>query len=213
MGITAGVFIHRTGRYLELIYFGLFLLALGNGLYITFSPSTSIGLIIWLELIASIGAGVLFEPPLIAMQALVSQDDIATTTATLSFFRFLATSCSIVIGGVVFQNGMQLQVPKLNLAGVAPDIVERLSGGDAAANVMLVGSITDLAQRNAVKSAFAWSLRNLWILYTAMSVVGVIACLFISGEVLSREHTETVTGIKVAAPPSREYDLSSERVV
>jgi hypothetical protein len=201
MGIVSGVVIHRTGRYLELIYLGLFLSALGNGLYITFSTTTPIGAIIAFEIIASIGVGVLFEPPLIALQALVSQDHVATTTATLNFFRSLATSSSVVIGGVVFQNGMQLQIPKLNLAGVAPDIVTRLTGSDAAANVMLVASIADLGQRDAVKEAFAWSLRNLWILYTVMGLVGAIASVFITREVLSKDHTETVTGLK--KPPSQ----------
>ena len=145
---------------------------------------------------AGIGAGLLFEPPLIALQALVSQDDTATATATLGFVRNLATSFSIVIGGVIFQNGMRLRIPELRAANLSANVIQELSGGDAAAHVMIVGTISDPAQKLAVKQAFAWSLRNMWILYTCTSACGVIASVFIAKQVLSKVHVETKTGIK-----------------
>ncbi|KAF2837468.1 putative MFS transporter [Patellaria atrata CBS 101060] len=197
MGITVGLLIHRTGRYFELIWIGMILLTIGNGLYIHFNATTSIAEIVGFQLIAGIGAGMLFEPPLIALQALVSQDDCAAATATLGFVRNLSTSLSIVIGGVVFQNSMNIQVPKLEAAGVPSNITHELSGGDAAANVMLVRNISGPAHKMAVKEAFAWSLRNMWILYTCVAAIGCIASPFIVKQALSDEHQETTTGIKM----------------
>ena len=196
LGIITGIIIHRTGRYRELIWIGMALLTIGNGLYIYFNATSSITEIVIFEFIAGTGAGLLFEPPLIALQALVSQDDTATATATLGFFRNLAASFSIVIGGVVFQNGMQLQIPKLRMEGLSAGIIQQLSGGDAAANVMIVGTVSDPAQQVAVKEAFVLSLRNMWILYTCMSAIGLLASGFIAKKALSKEHTETKTGIK-----------------
>jgi len=202
MGITTGIIIHRTGRYRELIWIGMASLTIGNGLYIYFNATSSIAEIVIFEAIAGIGAGLLFEPPLIALQALVSQDDTATATATLGFFRNLATSFSIVIGGVVFQSGMQLQVPKLRMAGLSAEIIQQVSAGNAAANVMVIGTISDPAQQLAVKEAFAFSLRNMWILYTCVSAVGLLASAFIAKQALSKEHTETKTGITKKEPSS-----------
>ncbi|KAJ9647851.1 hypothetical protein H2199_001627 [Coniosporium tulheliwenetii] len=112
-GMFCGVMIHRTGRYLELIWAGLTLMLIGNGMYIHLNASSSLAEIIAFELVAGAGAGLLFEPPLIALQAFVAQDDTATATATFGFIRNLATSFSIVIGGVLFSGGMQLREPVL----------------------------------------------------------------------------------------------------
>ena len=196
MGITVGIIIHRTGRYRELIWIGIMLLTIGNGLYIHLNATSSISEIIVFEIIGGIGAGLLFEPPLIALQSLVSQDDTATATATFGFVRNLATSLSIIIGGVVFQNGMHLQAPALTAAGLPANLVNDFSGGDAAANVITIGSIADVGQQAAVKQAYAWSLRNLWIMCTCFTACGVVASGFVAKQHLSREHVETKTGIK-----------------
>jgi len=197
-GITAGILIHRTGRYLELIYVGVILMTLGNGLYILFSATTSIGCIIGFQIVTGLGQGLLFEAPLIALQVLVPQGDVASASATFGFIRNLATSLAVVIGGVIFQNSMDMQVallaqPPVNLPS---NITDALSGGKAAANVLIVATIEDQVQRLAVREAFAWSMRNMWITFTCIAVLGVVASLFIKREVLSKVHVETKTGIK-----------------
>ena len=202
MGIFAGIFIHRTGRYLELIWVGTGLMTLGFGLLIALNASSSLKEIIPFQLVAGVGSGLLFEPPLIAIQALVSQDDTATATATFGFIRTLATSLSIVIGGVLFQNGMHLQQSNLRAAGLPDDLVEQLSGTAAAANVMVIRTLTNIAQKEVVKEAFAWSLRNMWIMYTSIAAVGVVAGGFVGKAILGKEHTETKTGLRKENKPT-----------
>src|SRR5690349_4803913 len=90
-GIIVGIIIHRTGRYVELIWGGVTLMTLGSGLFILFSPSSTLGEIIGFQIIFGIGSGVLFQSPLIALQATVPQDENATATATFGFVRSLAT--------------------------------------------------------------------------------------------------------------------------
>lgn len=196
MGVTSGVIIHMTGRYQELIWGGMALCTLGMGLYIYIDANTPLATILGLEVVEGLGAGMLFEPPLIALQALVKQDDIATATATLGFVRNLATSMSIVIAGVVIQNSMSSRSADLRAAGLSPQLLAEFTGGDAAANVEQIRTIADKAQRDAVKDAFAFSLQRTWILMTAMSAFGLVASVFVIKSVLSKEHTETKTGIK-----------------
>jgi hypothetical protein len=198
MGISVGIIIHRTGRYLELIYVGVVLMTIGNGLYILLSADSSLSAIIGFQIVAGLGAGALFEAPLLPLQALVSQEDTASATSTFGFVRNLATSLSIVVAGVIFQNSMDGQIPSLSAPPISlpENITSVFTGGAAAANVMIIGSINDPAQKMAVKRAFADSLRNMWIFLTAISAVAVVASLFIQSHVLSKEHVETKTGIK-----------------
>jgi len=195
-GIFCAFFIHRTGRYQELIWAGLCLCTLGTGLYINIDANSSLGMVLGFEVVAGIGAGLLFEPPMIALQAAVRQDDVATATATFGFVRNLATSMSIVIGGVVIQNSMAMRKGQLMSAGLSSSLLQDFTGGDAAANVEIIKTIADAGQRQAVKEAFSFSLRNMWILMTAVAGVGLVVSVFIARAHLSKEHVETKTGIK-----------------
>ena len=195
MGITVGFLIHKPGRYIELMWVGMTFLSIGFGMLIHLNATSPLSQIIGFQIVAGAGSGFMFEPPLIAIQAHVSQDDTATATATLGFVRALGTSISVVIGGVLFQNGMQLRASRLRMAGLSEDLVEKFSGSEAAANVMHISSISDYGQKMAVKEAFAWSLRNPWILYTCIALLGLVATAFVGRRELSREHVETKTGI------------------
>lgn len=196
MGVLSGAIIHRTGRYLELIWIGCVLCTVGNGLYIHLNATSSLGEIIGFQVVMGLGAGLLFEPPLIALQNLASQEDTAAATATQGFIRNLATSASVVIGGVVFQNSMNKQASKLKAAGLPDSLAQRLSGNSAAASITIIKTIKDPLQLLAVKKAFSWSLHNMWILYTAIAAVGIVASAFITSEKLNKEHVETKTGLR-----------------
>lgn len=91
---------------------------------------------------------------------------------------------------------MSLRAPQFRVSGVPRNITDQFSGGAAAANVMVVSTPHNPAQKLVVKEAFAWSLRNMWILFTSAAVCGNVATAFITKQVLGREHTETKTGLK-----------------
>ena len=194
--IMVGILIHQTGRYREITWAGATLITLGTGLYINFRTDTSVARIIGFEIIGGIGTALLFQAPMIAIQNTVSQADTATATATLGFIRSLAASLSIVLGGVVFQNSMAARQSFLAAAGLSESVLKALSGDQAAANVGITKSIQDAAQRQVVQDTFAWSLRNMFIMYTCLAAVAMVASAFIKQRHLSTEHTETKTGIQ-----------------
>lgn len=193
--VLAGVFIHRVGRYRELIWVGTIFLTLGSGLYIVFGIDTSMAEIIGFQVIFGIGFSLLLQTPASAMQNSVAQADVATASATLGFMRSLATSLSTVLGGVVFQNSMASRAADLAASGLSDTDLDALSGYHAAANVGIVSSISDPLQRRAVEEAFAGSVRNMFIVYTCIATVGLLASPFIKHKHMSEEHTETKTGI------------------
>ncbi|KAB5572324.1 MFS multidrug transporter-like protein [Coniochaeta sp. 2T2.1] len=193
--IAMGLLIARTGRYREVIWIGVTMMTLGTGLYILLGPDTSLSVIIGLEVIGASGPALLFQGPTIAIQNSVSQADTAAATACLGFMRAIAMALSVVVGGVVFQNSMDARHSQLVAAGLNGTVLEALSGGQAAANVAITQAIQDPAQRRAVLEAFAWSTRNLFIMYTSLAAVAMFASVFIKHSKLNKEHTETKTGI------------------
>lgn len=178
-------------------------MTLGNGLYINLSVNSHIGEIIGYQILSGLGIGFLFQTPIIAIQATVPHGDTATATATLGFVRNMANAFSIIIGGVVFQNSMAKRQASLLESGMSPNMAAQMTG-DSAASVEYIGGIKDKAQLLAVREAFAWSLRNMWILYTCMSFLGILFSFFILRVNLSKNHVETKTGLKIEATPAAE---------
>ncbi|KAB8261437.1 major facilitator superfamily domain-containing protein [Aspergillus pseudonomiae] len=192
----SGWLIHRTGRYAEQIWIGTVLLTLGTGLFIRLNPASPLVELIIFQVIGGAGSAILFAPPLIALQAMVAQDDTASATAMLGFIRTIAMSVSIVVGGVVFQNSMAGERSRLKSAGLMDEIVEELTGASAAASTEVIKTLNDPSKIRTVASAFSSSLQNMWIMYTCMAGVAVLASAFIVNQPLSEEHTETRTGLK-----------------
>lgn len=82
------------------------------------------------QFVAGFGNGLLFEAPLIAIQAIMPLDDVATAISTFSSVRNLATSLSVVLGRVIFQNSMDIRVCSLtfSLTNLPVNVTQLLSG-------------------------------------------------------------------------------------
>ena len=195
-GVICGFLIHRTGHFRWIIWLGNVLLCLGFGLFISLDAYTPISRLVGFLIIAGLGSGILFEAPLIAVQSQVEQKDVATATSTLSFIRNMAVTISVVIGGTIFQNTMDQQAGFLKAAGLPQDLLDKLSGESAMANVHLPSTFTDEAWQIAAKEAFSYATRNMWITYAAFAGCGVVASWFVGKAHLSTEHVETVTGLR-----------------
>ncbi|KZF26158.1 DNA repair protein RAD50 [Xylona heveae TC161] len=199
---ATGIFIRKTGRYREPIWFGMTLITLGWGLIINIDAGSNWAKLVLYQIVAGIGVGPNFQSPLIALQSLVEKKDIAVATATFGFTRNLATSISVVIGGVVFQNRMKSHADELSRV-LGPELAAKLSGGDAGANVLIVDQLHG-AQRDVARHAFASSLQSLWIMYTCFAAFGLLISFLITEQKLSKEHKETETGLHVEEAKRRE---------
>ncbi|KAI1329692.1 major facilitator superfamily domain-containing protein [Xylariaceae sp. FL0255] len=194
--ILSGWAIERTGRYTRFLWAGSIFLTLGSGLYLLLGVDTTPAMVVGLEIVGAFGPGLLFQAPVVAIQNSVSQEDTAAATATLFFLRSIGMSLSIVIGGAVFQNSMDARHSSLAAAGLDQTVLDALSGSSAAANVYITRSIKDESQRRVVLEAFAWSVRNMFTLYTAFSATTVLASVWVKHRNLTTEHAETKTGLK-----------------
>jgi len=190
---ASGGLIKKTGKYLPPIISGMFVMTLGYGLFIDLEPTANWAKIVLYQLIAGSGVGPNFQGPLIALQTMVEPRDMASATATYGFIRQISTSISIVVGGVVFQNRMQAQYPRL-VAELGVETANLLSGANAASSVGLVAQLPD-GPRRIAQEAYFDSIRIMYIMYTVFSGVGLIVSCFIGSQKLSKDHTEHKTGL------------------
>ncbi|KAH7087150.1 major facilitator superfamily-domain-containing protein [Paraphoma chrysanthemicola] len=193
MSMITGITIKKTGKYLPLIWFGMFMMTLGFGLFIDYDVNSSWAKIIVYQIIAGIGVGPNFQAPLIALQSLVPKRDIATATATFGFTRNLGSAISVVVGSVIFQNEMKKKQSQL-VAVLGPETAASFGGGAAGANVGLIQRLPE-NEKFAARQAFSDSLSTMWILYVAFAFVGLAVSLMIGKNVLDKTHEETKTGL------------------
>ena len=192
---VVGIFIKKTGQYLPPIWFGTVVATLGFGLFIDLPASRhSWAKIIIYQIIAGLGTGPNFQSPLIALQTKVLPRDIATATATFGFVRTLATSIAVVIGGVIFQNGMQSRQATLRSA-LGADQARKLGGAGAGAMTEFVKQLPP-AQKEVVTRAYTESLRNMWIFFVCIAALGVVVSLAIGRQKLSKLHEVQKTGLE-----------------
>ncbi|KAK3708442.1 hypothetical protein LTR37_011538 [Vermiconidia calcicola] len=191
--VGTGIFIRKVGMFLPPIYFGMFMMTLGYGLFINFTADSSWTKLIIFQVIAGLGTGPIFQAPIIALQAHINPRDIGTATATLGFVRQLATSTSVVIGEVVYQNQMKKKAALL-AQELGPKLAQQLGGGNAGSNTGLIDSLPT-NQRVFVRRIFANALQPMWLMYTVFAGAGLITAFFISRKTLSAQHEETKTGL------------------
>jgi len=192
--VGTGIFIKKTGQYRPPIWFGLTFMTLGWGLFINFGAEANWAKIIMYQVIAGVGVGPNFQAPLIALQSLVQPRDIATATATFAFIRNLATSISVVIGGVIFQNEMASRAGTLR-AALGDQTAAQLGGGNAGANVAVVEALPPGPQ-SVARQAFASSLSTMWILYTVIAFIGLLVSFLVGKQTLSKQHEQHKIGLE-----------------
>lgn len=192
--IATGIYIKKTGRYLDCIRFGFAFSVLGYGLFYNLPDSKLWAKIIIYQIICGIGTGPNFQAPLIALQSSVSAQDNATVTASFGLTRNLASSIAVVIGSAAFSNRMTKQQALLQ-AMLGNTIASRLSGNAAQANVFIIDELSS-SQQKVARHAFYTSVRSIWIESVSLAAAGFLSCLLIVGKKLNKAHEEVKTGLQ-----------------
>jgi hypothetical protein len=137
----AGVFIRQTGRYLPVMYVAQAILVLGTGLFLDLEFEKNLTKLFIFEILVGIGVGMSIEAPILAAQAATTVRDTAAVTATMGFFRSIATAISVVIGGVIFQNEMNVANPGL-VDQLGEQLASQFNGDQASANIESIGTLS-----------------------------------------------------------------------
>ncbi|KAI5201970.1 DNA repair protein RAD50 [Aureobasidium subglaciale] len=175
--VGTGIFLRKTGTPLPPTWFGLSMMTLGYGLFINLEASSNWSKLVTYQIVAGVGCGPLFQTLTIILQSHHDPDDIATGTATLGFIRQMATSVSVVLGQVVFQNSTSARDGRL-VASLGSEGAARISCGAAGANARLINTLSK-SQKYVVRVVLSESLRQMWIMYAIFAAIGLLAVLLI----------------------------------
>ena len=120
-GVIVGLLISRTGQYYWPVYIGWCLSTIGMGLLCLLEANTRTTTWIFLNIVSSIGIGMVLPSVALAVQASATAENLAIALATSTSFRGFGQPIGGAIGGVIFQNRMKsnlLHYPALqSLAG------------------------------------------------------------------------------------------------
>ncbi|ETN42956.1 uncharacterized protein HMPREF1541_02114 [Cyphellophora europaea CBS 101466] len=147
--MSAGWYIRKSQDYLLPTWIGCVLMTTGTGLFIDLGATTNWAKIIIFQIVAGLGAGPLFQAPMIAFQSHLPQKDVPAASSASMFLRNLSSSMSIVIGSVLLQK---------NLGG---------------------GQLTTETRTEGSPSKYASAMRLMWIFFTAVAGLMAFTSIFI----------------------------------
>ncbi|KZS91047.1 MFS general substrate transporter [Sistotremastrum niveocremeum HHB9708] len=177
---TSGQVVTRLGEYRIVIWIGWGIFAVGQGLMIMLSDTSSTCEKVVYPLIAAIGIGCLFQVPLIGLQAAMPLKDMATSTATFMLLRTLGGTVGVAIGQVVFSSQLNKKLHNI------PGLPAGTTASELAQQVRKI-QYFDPETAQLVRHAFAKSLSDIWIVATPIAVLGFFMVLFIRRYSLKRQ--------------------------
>jgi hypothetical protein len=186
ISFASGHVIEKTGRFLEVLQAGLFVMTLGIGLLISFDASLNPGKIIGILIVIGLGFGPNFGAPLIALQTCIQESDIATGTAAFGFVRMVSGAVGLVVGQVVFQLIMAPHLQNFIDVGLSEQFAATPADGEAISHALAVTQFS-AAQQVVVRDGFMKALRGTWILYTVIGALGLVVSFGIKRTKLRRE--------------------------
>jgi hypothetical protein len=190
-----GWIINKTGRYLEVLQVGLALMTIGVGLFIRFTTSLNLGMIIGFLIITGIGFGPNFSAPLIALQTRIRESDMAAGTSAFGFVRMVSGAIGVVVGQVVFQLLMKPHYSSFRGAELSVEFANTLSGGEAISQASRIALLSE-AQRGVVREGLNEALRGTWIFLTVVSAVGLCVSFGIARKKLAGQKRKKKDGKK-----------------
>lgn len=167
----SGIFISRYKRYGIVIWTGFFIWTLGAGLIISFTRTTHPAAIAVMLSVSGIGAGCIFQPVLIALQAHCSKAQRAAVISNRNFLRSSGGAVGLSISAQVLQSSLRNNLPP-RLASIAHDTYALPS--------------LDAADLNTVRDAYMTAIRTVFIVLTPMMGLCLALCLLIKDRGLQR---------------------------
>ncbi|KAG4025220.1 hypothetical protein MFRU_063g00100 [Monilinia fructicola] len=180
--IAIGVAISKTGRFRWAIWAGWSITVLGMGVLYNLDQDTSIPAWIFMNIVAGIGLGMLYNSLAYATQSSVSQDDVAFAAAMYTFMRSFGQAVGVAIGGVIFQS--QFRNKLSSYSSLASNYTELAN--DASGLVQVIrGLPDDDPEKLMIIHAYADALKVLWAVMAGLA--GVAGLLSLGTEELSLE--------------------------
>lgn len=167
--MVAGGIITTWGYYVPFMIACAAITAVGSGLLTLLKVNSAARKWIGYQIIFGVGLGLGMQQPLIAVQACLGTEDVATGTAIVVFAQTIGGSIFLLAAQSVFNNRLLL-----NLAKYAPDVN---AGLVSSVGVTGLANAVSAGQRAGVLDALSEAVTTTLYIPTAMAAVAIIAAL------------------------------------
>ena len=187
---SAGYYISRRNRYIEVIWFGFGIWTLGAGLLILANDTIHLGLVALFLMIVGCGTGCTFQPTLVALQAHCPKAQRAVVTSNRNFLRQGGAAVGLAVSSAIMANVLKASFPKR---------LEALAENSFAAPNLANFSLQDQA---AIKGAYSAASRAVFIFCTPLVGICFVLSVFIKDHGLIRKEERDLPDTSL--PPETE---------
>ncbi|EKM50103.1 uncharacterized protein PHACADRAFT_264644 [Phanerochaete carnosa HHB-10118-sp] len=198
VSLVAGFLITATGMIRPVLWFSYIVMTLGFGLMITLDETSSLAKQVVFTLIAGLGTGGLFFPPLILMQAAMPAKDMATSTSTLGLLRQLGSTVGVSVGQAIWSTELRKKLAMI------PGAVINTSSANLADSIRQINMIEPLSLRRQIQHAYTKSISTIWIVNTPLVGMCMILVFLLKHYTLKRKAARPAPGDveRLAAEPT-----------
>ncbi|KAH8427735.1 MDR family MFS transporter [Aspergillus melleus] len=158
--------------YLPFLLAGGAISAVGYGLLSTLSPTTPVANWIGYQILYGVASGCTTAAPYIAIQSLVSPEQIPLAMAIIIFWQNIGASTSLIAANAIFSNSLRKQLQqRAAQIGLPPDVI-------VDAGVRSIRDLVSGSQLTAVLAAYAKSIDH--VMYLGIAV-GLAVMVFSPG--------------------------------
>ncbi|CAL1714499.1 unnamed protein product [Somion occarium] len=180
-----GFVVVALGDYRQIIWLSWAVMAVGYGIMIMLDEKSSLALQLVYPLIAGIGFGGLFHPPLIGMQAAMPIKDMATSTATFGLIRQIGATVGTAVGQAIWSTELQKRISAI------PNFTLDTSSANLVDSVRQLQNIQPASVQQQVLHAYTKSISMIWLVCTPLVCLSLFMTLFIKKYTLKRKIIRT----------------------
>jgi EmrB/QacA subfamily drug resistance transporter len=200
MSISSGIYISRTGRYRWFPLAGTIIVTIGLALLSSLGAHTSLTIVGLDILVFGIGLGLFMQVLTLVVQNAVPMKELGVATSSVTFFRSMGGAIGASALGAVLTAGIVAELPRY-----LPPAALAVGGNKVGA---LIGSPAQLdalkrthpAIHEGIIQAYSHAIDRLFLVAVPVSILSVIAALFINQVRLRTSNTQT----RLTVDPSAE---------
>ncbi len=191
MSISSGIYISRTGNYRWFPLAGTIIVTIGLALLSRLGAHTSLTIVGLAILVFGVGLGLFMQVLTLIVQNAVPMKELGVATSSVTFFRSMGGAIGASALGAVLTAGIMAELPRFlppAVLAVSGNKVGTLIGSPAQLDAL---KYTHPAIHEGIIQAYSHAIDRLFLVAVPVSILSVIAALFIKQVRLRTSNTQT----------------------
>lgn len=180
MSTLAGTTMSFTGHYIYIIAFGYIVWVCGLGTTLKWDLDTLKGLIVGSQILIGTGAGFIFQPSIVAIQANCKKSQRAVIIGFRNVVRSFGGAFGIAVASLIVSNSLEKQIKAQLKANTLPAEFLQYTKVHVFTHPNLSGFTAD--QVTVVHQMYMTSLKNAFYFFIALLALALLTCLVVKDD-------------------------------